>query len=101
DSSVRWMPPTLGGKSFVTTRVLGISTRRISFQVGGPRGRISRSQAHRNARGGAGTGSTQLDALENGNAFAELPAWRVIAVRGDDAAAWLHDLITADVEGLS
>jgi len=53
------------------------------------------------SRGGAGTRSTQLEALENGNAFAQLPGWRVIAVRGTDAAAWLHDLITADVEGLS
>ena len=47
------------------------------------------------------TGSTQLDALENGSAFAELPGWRVVAVRGADAMGWLHDLITADVEGLS
>ncbi len=88
DSSVRWMPPTLGGKSFVTTRVLGISTRPISFQKS-------------IARRGDATRSTQLDALENGTAFAELPGWRVIAVRGADAPAWLHDLITADVEGLS
>jgi tRNA-modifying protein YgfZ len=39
--------------------------------------------------------------LENENAFATLPGWRVIAVGGADAMAWLHDLITADVEGLS
>ena len=51
--------------------------------------------------GGPATGSTQLDALENGSSFAELSGWRLIAVRGDDATAWLHDLVTADVEGLS
>jgi tRNA-modifying protein YgfZ len=51
--------------------------------------------------GGAGTGSTQLEALETGNAFAELLGWRVITVRGGEATAWLHDLIAADVEGLS
>ena len=32
------------------------------------------------------TGSTELDALETGGAFAELSGWRAIAVRGDDAA---------------
>jgi tRNA-modifying protein YgfZ len=46
------------------------------------------------------TGTTQLDALEEGRAFAELVDWRKIAVRGGDARAWLHDLVTADVEGL-
>ena len=29
----------------------------------------------------------------------ELSGWRVVAVRGADAGAWLHDLVTADVEG--
>jgi folate-binding protein YgfZ len=52
-------------------------------------------------RRSAATGSSQLEALENDNAFAELLGWRVVAVRGTDATAWLHDLITADVEGLS
>jgi tRNA-modifying protein YgfZ len=52
-------------------------------------------------RRSAATGSRQLEALENDNAFAELLGWRVVAVRGTDATAWLHDLITADVEGLS
>lgn len=42
----------------------------------------------------------QVDALEDGSAFAELSTWRAMAVRGDDAGAWLHDLVTADVEGL-
>jgi len=46
------------------------------------------------------TGTQQLDALEQGRAFAELPGRRIIRVRGADARAWLHDLITADVEGL-
>ena len=48
-----------------------------------------------------GTGSSRLDALENGDAFAELRGWRVVAVRGSDAMTWLHDLVTTDVEGLS
>jgi tRNA-modifying protein YgfZ len=46
------------------------------------------------------TGTTQLSALEEGRAFAELAGWRTVAVRGADARAWLHDLITTDVEGL-
>jgi hypothetical protein len=82
------MPPTLGGKSFVTTRVLGISTGPIS------------SQSVLD-EGGAATGTTQPDALARGQAFAELSGWRVIRVTGGDAGAWLHDLITADVEGLA
>jgi tRNA-modifying protein YgfZ len=51
--------------------------------------------------GGAATGTTQTDALERGGAFADLPGWRTISVAGADARAWLHDLVTADVEGLS
>lgn len=39
--------------------------------------------------------------MHNGEAFAELRGWRVVAVRGSDATSWLHDLITTDVEGLS
>jgi tRNA-modifying protein YgfZ len=46
------------------------------------------------------TGTTQLSALEEGRAFADLAGWRTFAVRGADARAWLHDLITTDVEGL-
>jgi folate-binding protein YgfZ len=45
-------------------------------------------------------GSTELVALETGSAFAELSGWRAIAVRGAGARAWLHDLVTADVDGL-
>jgi folate-binding protein YgfZ len=44
------------------------------------------------------TGSTGPDALEDGRAFTVLSGWRVTAVRGADASAWLHDLVTADVE---
>ena len=51
-------------------------------------------------RGGRRTGSTGSDALESGSAFALLSGWRAIVVRGVDAGAWLHDLVTADVEGL-
>ncbi len=35
-----------------------------------------------------------------GPAFAVLSGWGVIAVGGTDARSWLHDLVTADVEGL-
>jgi tRNA-modifying protein YgfZ len=35
-----------------------------------------------------------------GPAFAVLSGWSVIAVGGTDARSWLHDLVTADVEGL-
>ena len=48
----------------------------------------------------AATGSTQVEALEEGRAFAELAGWRVVAVRGTDARRWLHDLVTADVARL-
>jgi folate-binding protein YgfZ len=51
--------------------------------------------------GGTETGTTQQDALEHGRAFVVLPGWRTIAVGGTDARSWLHDLVTADVEGLS
>jgi folate-binding protein YgfZ len=50
---------------------------------------------------GAATGTPQLDALEQGHAFAVLPDWNVIWIRGADARAWLHDLITADIAGLA
>jgi tRNA-modifying protein YgfZ len=67
-------------------RVLGISTGWISSQ---------RAQG-----GGAATGSADLEALESARAFSTLVGWRVIAVRGTDARAWLQDLVTADVEGM-
>jgi hypothetical protein len=34
-------------------------------------------------------------------AFVDLSAWRKVRVAGTDAAAWLHDLLTADIAGLS
>jgi hypothetical protein len=42
----------------------------------------------------------QIEALDESRAFAELLGWRVIAVSGNDACGWLHDLVTANVEGL-
>jgi tRNA-modifying protein YgfZ len=51
--------------------------------------------------GGTATGTTQQDALEGGRAFGVLSGWRTVSVGGTDASAWLHDLVTADVEGLS
>jgi folate-binding protein YgfZ len=47
------------------------------------------------------TGTPQLDALEHARAFTRLVGWRVVGVRGSDARAWLQDLVTADVDGLS
>ena len=44
----------------------------------------------------AGTGSAGIAALDAGRGFAPLPGWRVLAIRGEDARAWLHDLVTAD-----
>lgn len=32
--------------------------------------------------------------------FIELPGWRKLSVRGQDAAAWLNDLVSADLSGL-
>ena len=49
---------------------------------------------------GVATGTPQFDALERGRAFAPLRGWRITFVGGTDAGGWLHDLITADVEGL-
>jgi folate-binding protein YgfZ len=47
------------------------------------------------------TETAQIEALDEGRAFAELIGWRVIAVSGNDARGWLHDLVTANVEGLA
>jgi tRNA-modifying protein YgfZ len=38
-----------------------------------------------------------LDALLSGEAFADISAWRKIAVSGGDAFAWLNDLVSADL----
>jgi folate-binding protein YgfZ len=53
------------------------------------------------AERGAGTKPRQHEVRTNGNAFAELGGWRMVAVRGADAGAWLHDIVTADVHGLT
>ncbi|MEA2520612.1 MAG: tRNA-modifying protein YgfZ [Actinomycetota bacterium] len=39
----------------------------------------------------------QLDALAEQRAFADLSAWRKVRLYGEDAAQWLHDLVTTDV----
>jgi folate-binding protein YgfZ len=46
------------------------------------------------------TGTSQSDTREDRHAYAVLSGWRVTSVSGTDARAWLHDLITADVDGL-
>lgn len=42
----------------------------------------------------------QVAALEAHRAFAALDGWRLVAVHGHDARAWLHDLVTTDVATL-
>jgi folate-binding protein YgfZ len=42
-----------------------------------------------------------LDALEHGRAFADLSSYRKVRVGGSDARAWLHDLVTCDVETIT
>lgn len=42
----------------------------------------------------------ELRALLQERAFVDLSAWRKVRVAGTDARVWLHDLLTADVEGL-
>lgn len=39
----------------------------------------------------------EVEALTSGRAFVELTGWRLVEVTGEDARAWLHDLVTADV----
>lgn len=51
--------------------------------------------------GGAGTEPIREDVLERESTFAELAEWRTVSVRGRDARAWLHDLVTADVQSLA
>jgi folate-binding protein YgfZ len=41
-----------------------------------------------------------LRALEEGRAFVDLSRYRTISVAGADAIGWLHDLLTADIDGL-
>jgi folate-binding protein YgfZ len=47
-----------------------------------------------------GGGPSDLAGHE-GTWFVDLSGWRKTRVTGPDAAAWLHDLVTADVAGLS
>ena len=42
-----------------------------------------------------------LAALLAGRGFVDLTAWRKVRVHGANAVAWLHDLLTADIEGLA
>ena len=42
-----------------------------------------------------------LAALLTGRAFVDLSPYRKVRVHGDDAIGWLHDLLTADVAGLT
>ena len=42
----------------------------------------------------------QVRALEQGRAFVDRSAFRLLAVAGDDALTWLNDLVTAGVEQL-
>jgi folate-binding protein YgfZ len=42
----------------------------------------------------------QVDALERGSAYAELDDVAITLVSGDDARAWLNDLVTTDVDTL-
>ena len=42
-----------------------------------------------------------LAALLTGRAFVDLSDYRKVRVHGEDAIAWLHDLLTADVAGLT
>lgn len=53
------------------------------------------------AHGGGEAGTEPRDVPEDETWFAELAGWRTVAVGGADAPRWLHDLITADVQGLA
>lgn len=44
--------------------------------------------------------AAELAAIEGGRAFARPEGRRILRVTGSDAAAWLHDLVTADVASL-
>lgn len=51
-------------------------------------------------KGGAATATTEPGDRQPGRSFAVLSGWGVTTVGGADARSWLHDLVTADVEGL-
>jgi folate-binding protein YgfZ len=42
-----------------------------------------------------------VERLRSGEAFADVSYWRKVVVTGADALAWLDDLVTADVSGLT
>jgi folate-binding protein YgfZ len=42
----------------------------------------------------------RMAALHEGRAFVDLTAWRKLLVHGSDAARWLNDLLSAELEGL-
>jgi hypothetical protein len=44
---------------------------------------------------------SSLSALRDGKAFVDLSEWRKVLVRGTEAAAWLNDLLSAELEGLA
>jgi folate-binding protein YgfZ len=48
-----------------------------------------------------GSLDAELAAIAEDRACADLSSWRKIHVGGGDARAWLHDLVTADVESLT
>jgi folate-binding protein YgfZ len=43
----------------------------------------------------------ELNALQSGRAFADLSSYRKVQVSGSDARAWLHSLVTTDVDSLA
>jgi tRNA-modifying protein YgfZ len=45
--------------------------------------------------------SDQVAALEAGRAFIDLSMWRKVRVGGSEAMAWLNDLLSADLDGLT
>jgi folate-binding protein YgfZ len=46
-------------------------------------------------------GRDRLAALERGGAFVDLSSWWKVRVTGADAAGWLNDLLTADLDGIA
>ena len=42
-----------------------------------------------------------FEALLAGDAYIDLSGWRKVAVSGNDASAWLNDLVSADLTGLA
>lgn len=84
---MRWIPPTRGGKSFVTRSTDGTSIGSIIPEV---------SQT----TGGAHAPAEEMAALEEERAFADLSVYRKLLVAGADARGWLNDLLTAGLADL-